>query len=246
MTGGPSDTIITAEDIYKTYDSGRVKVPALQGVDMRVERGEMVAIMGPSGCGKTTLLNCLSGLDDIDSGVIKIRDNDLTRMNDNDKTRYRATQMGYVFQYYNLLPVLTVLENVELPLLVSRTKASEARSKAKDAIEVVGLSEWERHYPSELSGGQQQRVTIARALVNRPEIVWADEPTGNLDSENSDAIMNLLCELNQQNRQTFVIVTHSDTVAARAHRVIRMQDGQIVTDGRVDSSNGPAGATRTG
>ena len=246
MTGGPSDTIITAEDIYKTYDSGRVKVPALQGVDMRVERGEMVAIMGPSGCGKTTLLNCLSGLDDIDSGVIKIRDNDLTRMNDNDKTRYRATQMGYVFQYYNLLPVLTVLENVELPLLVSRTKASEARSKAKDAIEVVGLSEWERHYPSELSGGQQQRVTIARALVNRPEIVWADEPTGNLDSENSDAIMDLLCELNQQNRQTFVIVTHSDTVAARAHRVIRMQDGQIVTDGRVDASNGPAGATRTG
>ncbi len=213
---------------------------------MRVERGEMVAIMGPSGCGKTTLLNCLSGLDDIDSGVIKIRDNDLTRMNDNDKTRYRATQMGYVFQYYNLLPVLTVLENVELPLLVSRTKASEARSKAKDAIEVVGLSEWERHYPSELSGGQQQRVTIARALVNRPEIVWADEPTGNLDSENSDAIMDLLCELNQQNRQTFVIVTHSDTVAARAHRVIRMQDGQIVTDGRVDASNGPAGATRTG
>ncbi len=246
MTGGPSDTIITAEDIYKTYDSGRVKVPALQGVDMRVERGEMVAIMGPSGCGKTTLLNCLSGLDDIDSGVIKIRDNDLTRMNDNDKTRYRATQMGYVFQYYNLLPVLTVLENVELPLLVSRTKASEARSKAKDAVEVVGLSEWERHYPSELSGGQQQRVTIARALVNRPEIVWADEPTGNLDSENSDAIMDLLCELNQQNRQTFVIVTHSDTVAARAHRVIKMQDGQIVTDGRVDSSNGPAGATRTG
>ena len=236
MANGHSETIITARDIHKTYDTGRVKVYALQGVDLGVDRGEMVAIMGPSGCGKTTLLNCLSGLDDIDSGVIKIRDIDLTQMKDNDKTRYRATKMGYVFQFYNLLPVLTVLENVELPLLVSRTKASEARTKALAAVEMVGLAEWERHYPAELSGGQQQRVTIARALVNQPEIVWADEPTGNLDSENSEGIMDLLCELNEKNRQTFIIVTHSDAVAARAHRIVRMQDGQIVTDGHIPSS----------
>ena len=236
MATGDSETIIVAEEINKTYDTGRVKVHALRGVDLSVNTGEMLAVMGPSGCGKTTLLNCLSGLDDIDSGVVKIRGIDLTRMKDNAKTRYRATKMGYVFQFYNLLPVLTVLENVELPLLVSRTKVSEARSKARAVVEMVGLSDWERSYPSELSGGQQQRVTIARALVNQPEIVWADEPTGNLDTENSQAIMDLLCEFNANNRQTFIIVTHADAVAARAHRIIRMQDGRIVHDAHVASS----------
>ena len=233
MASGNSETIIVAEELNKTYDTGRVKVQALRGVDLSVSAGEMLAVMGPSGCGKTTLLNCLSGLDDIDSGVVKIRGIDLTQMKDNAKTRYRATKMGYVFQFYNLLPVLTVLENVELPLLVSRTRVSEARAKARAAVEMVGLADWERHYPAELSGGQQQRVTIARALVNQPEIVWADEPTGNLDTENSAAIMDLLCEFNANNRQTFIIVTHADAVAARAHRIIRMQDGRIVHDGRV-------------
>lgn len=190
------DPIIEAEGIQKTYDTGRVKVHALRGVDLQVTRGEMLAVMGPSGCGKTTLLNCLSGLDDIDTGVIRIGGADLASMSDNVRTRYRATRMGYVFQFYNLLPVLTVIENVELPLLVARTKSSEARARARTTIEVVGLSEWEQHYPSELSGGQQQRVTIARALVNQPEIVWGDEPTGNLDTENSKSIMDLLCDLN--------------------------------------------------
>ena len=225
------DPIIEAEGIQKTYDTGRVKVHALRGVDLQVTRGEMVAVMGPSGCGKTTLLNCLSGLDDIDTGVIRIGGADLASMSDNVRTRYRATRMGYVFQFYNLLPVLTVIENVELPLLVARTKASEARARARATIEVVGLTEWEQHYPSELSGGQQQRVTIARALVNQPEIVWGDEPTGNLDTENSKSIMDLLCDLNRTNDQTFILVTHDEAVAARAHRTIRMQDGQIVGDG---------------
>ena len=233
MATSRAGAIIAAKDVYKIYDSGRVKVHALRGVDLEVTRGEMVAIMGPSGCGKTTLLNCLSGLDEIDSGSISIGGADLVRMKDNEKTRYRATRMGYVFQSYNLLPVLTVLENVEMPLLVSRTKASQARGQAEAAIEMVGLREWSRHYPSELSGGQQQRVTIARALVNAPEIVWADEPTGNLDTENSNAIMDLLSLLNRENGHTFVIVTHSDDVAARAHRIIRMQDGQIASDAPV-------------
>ena len=225
-----SDSIIEAEGVVKVYDTGRVKVNALNGVDLRVERGEMVAIMGPSGCGKTTLLNCLSGLDTINGGVIKIAGRDLARMSDNQKTRYRATKMGYVFQSYNLLPVLTALENAEMPLLVSGVKAREARDRAREALKLVNLESWESHYPSELSGGQQQRVTIARALVNSPEIVWGDEPTGNLDSENSEEIMDLLTSLNRENKQTFVLVTHSEAVAERAHRTIRMRDGQIETE----------------
>ncbi len=231
MASEDKEPLIVAEEVHKIYDTGRVKVHALRGVDLAVVRGEMVAIMGPSGCGKTTLLNCLSGLDDIESGVIKIGGTDLATLSDDDKTRYRATRMGYVFQAYNLLPVLTALENVEMPLLVSGTRAKEARENARAALAMVDLTDWERHYPTELSGGQQQRVTIARALVNQPEIVWADEPTGNLDSESSDQIMDLLSRMNAENSQTFVLVTHSEAVASRAHRIIIMRDGQIVDDG---------------
>lgn len=222
-----SDSIIEASEVVKIYDTGRVKVNALHNVDLMVERGEMVAIMGPSGCGKTTLLNCLSGLDSINGGIIKIAGRDLAKMSDNEKTRYRATKMGYVFQAFNLLPVLTALENVEMPLLISGTRAKQAREKAKEALGLVNLGDWVNHYPTELSGGQQQRVAIARSLVNQPEIVWGDEPTGNLDSENSDEIMDLLISLNKQNRQTFVLVTHSEALAALAHRTIRMRDGRI-------------------
>ena len=222
-----ADSIIEATEVVKIYDTGRVKVNALHNVDLKVQRGEMVAIMGPSGCGKTTLLNCLSGLDSINGGVIKIAGRDLAKMSDNEKTRYRATKMGYVFQAFNLLPVLTALENVEMPLLISGTKAREAREKAKEALGLVNLGDWVNHYPTELSGGQQQRVAIARSLVNQPEIVWGDEPTGNLDSENSDEIMDLLISLNKQNRQTFVLVTHSEALATLAHRTIRMRDGRI-------------------
>ena len=153
MGGSCAGVIIEAGEVYKTYDTGRVKVPALRGVDLQVTRGEMVAIMGPSGCGKTTLLNCLSGLDEIDSGSITIGGADLVRMKDNEKTRYRATRMGYVFQSFNLLPVLTVLENVEMPLLVSRTKASQAREQAESAIEMVGLADWKSHYPRSSPAG---------------------------------------------------------------------------------------------
>ena len=235
MTGSNSP-IIVGKDVYKTYDTGRVKVPALRGIDVSVAKGEMVAVMGPSGCGKTTLLNCLSGLDEIDSGVVSIGGVDISTMSDNEKTRYRATKMGYVFQSYNLLPVLTAAENVELPLLVSGTRSSVARKNAADALDMVGLADWGDRYPSELSGGQQQRVAVARALVNQPEIVWADEPTGNLDSENSEEIMDLISEFNKRNGQTFVIVTHADEVAARADRTIRMRDGVIVDGGAGDDA----------
>ncbi len=229
-TNGASQPIILASGVHKTYDSGRLKVHALRGVDLAVERGEMIAVMGPSGCGKTTLLNCLSGLDDVDEGSIKIAGQELGQMPDNQKTSYRARQMGYVFQAYNLLPVLTAVENVELPILVSGTGSRQAREAARETLGMVGLADWERHYPAELSGGQQQRVAIARALVNRPEIVWGDEPTGNLDSENSEEVMDLLSRLNRENNQTFVLVTHSDTVASRANRVIRMRDGLVEHD----------------
>ena len=230
MANDDFETIIVAEEIQKTYDTGRIKVHALRGVDLSVRRGEMVTVMGPSGCGKTTLLNCLSGLDEIDSGVVRIGGTDLHRMSDNDKTRYRATRMGFVFQTYNLLPVLTALENVELPLLVSGTKASEARVKARAALDMIGLADRMDHYPAELSGGQQQRVTLARALVNQPEIVWADEPTGNLDSTNAEEVTTLMRRLNREQGLTFVIVSHDIAVGRKTDRLIRMADGEIVEE----------------
>ncbi|HLA17822.1 MAG TPA: ABC transporter ATP-binding protein [Dehalococcoidia bacterium] len=220
--------IIQATDVVKTYDTGKVEVHALRGVSLTIQRGEMVAIMGPSGCGKTTLLNCLSGLDTIDSGLILVDGADINRMSDNEKTEYRARRMGFIFQFYNLLPVLSAIENVELPLLVSGTPSRQARQKAAAALETVHLVEWAPHKPGELSGGQRQRVTIARALSNDPAIVWADEPTGDLDSTNADEIMDLIVDLNRQHVQTFVIVTHDERVAARCHRIVHMRDGLIV------------------
>ncbi len=224
-----TDLIIHTQSVVKTYNTGKVIVPALRGVDLDIFRGEMVAIMGPSGCGKTTLLNTLSGLDEIDSGLIEIDGRNLSKMDDKTRTRYRAENMGFVFQFYNLLPVLTAAENVEMPLLLSEKKVSakEARRRAQEALEAVGLSTQANQLPGELSGGQQQRVTIARALVNAPAIVWADEPTGDLDSQTSQDIMDLMRRLNQENNQTFVIVTHSPEIGAQADRIIWMRDGRI-------------------
>ena len=225
------ENIISAKGIHKTYDTGKVKVYALRGVDFIVKRGEMVAVMGPSGCGKTTLLNCLSGLDDFDQGEVVIEGTQLPKMSDNERTDYRARRMGFVFQLYNLLPVLSSVENVEMPLLVSGVSQAKSRKMATDALGMVGLPGVGDRLPAELSGGQRQRVTIARALVNQPAIIWADEPTGDLDSETTGEIMDLLCKLNKQNQQTFVLVTHSDEVAKRADRIVRMRDGLIV-DGK--------------
>ena len=231
MSPAGAPPIIDATGVVKTYDTGKVEVHALRGVDLTIQRGEMVAIMGPSGCGKTTLLNCLSGLDTINNGLILVDGADINRMSDNQKTEYRARRMGFIFQFYNLLPVLSAIENVELPLLVSGTPAREARQKATAALETVHLVEWAPHKPGELSGGQRQRVTIARALSNDPAIVWADEPTGDLDSTNADEIMDLIVDLNRRHVQTFVIVTHDERVAARCHRTVRMKDGVIVDGG---------------
>jgi putative ABC transport system ATP-binding protein len=222
--------IIKATGVQKVYDTGKVKVHALRGVDLSVQRGEMVAVMGPSGCGKTTLLNVLSGLDDLSEGTVAIDGPPIHQMSDVRRTRYRAEKMGFVFQAFNLLPVLSAVENVELPLLVAEVKVGEARRRAQAALALVGLAAQSSQRPAELSGGQQQRVTIARALVNEPAIVWADEPTGNLDSETSSEVMNLLCRLNKEKSQTFVIVTHDLAVGRRADRILRMADGVIVEE----------------
>jgi putative ABC transport system ATP-binding protein len=225
------DLIVQATQIHKTYDTGAIKVHALRGIDLTVRRGEMVAIMGPSGCGKTTLLNCFSGLDEIDGGQVLIDGVALHDLPDDERSDYRAREMGFVFQLYNLLPVLSAVENVEMPLLVSGTGAREARRKAMELLDQVGLSDRAHHVPGELSGGQRQRVTIARALVNEPAIVWADEPTGDLDSETAGEIMDLMAHMNKTNDQTFVLVTHAGEVGDRADRIIRMRDGEIVDSG---------------
>ena len=225
------DLIISAQVIHKTYYTGKVEVRALRGVDLSVRRGEMVAIMGPSGCGKTTLLNCLSGLDEIDSGQVVIDGVVLHDLHDDERSDYRARRMGFVFQLYNLLPVLSAVENVEMPLLISGVGASEARRRSLDGLDRVGLADRANHLPAELSGGQRQRVTIARALVNDPAIIWADEPTGDLDSETANEIVDLMEHLNRVNGQTFVLVTHGADVGQRTHRIVRMSDGLIVDDG---------------
>ena len=221
------EAIIELSNLVKTYSTGTIEVHALRGVSLSVERGEMVAIMGPSGCGKTTLLNTASGLDDPTAGSVLIEGTDLASLDDNTKTSYRARRMGFIFQFYNLLPVLSAVENVELPLLVSGTSPGEARTRSLDLLDRVGLREWAAHRPGQLSGGQRQRVTIARALVNNPAIVWADEPTGDLDSVTAEQIMDLLVQLNREHGQTFVLVTHGAEIAERCHRTIFMRDGVI-------------------
>jgi ABC-type lipoprotein export system ATPase subunit len=227
---GAADFIVEATGVQKVYVTGGLRVRALRGVDLGVRRGEMVAIMGPSGSGKTTLLNVLSGLDDLSDGEVYVDGEYIKGMSDRRRTRFRAEKMGFIFQSYNLIPVLSAVENIELPLLVAGKKPKKARQWAQDAIEMVGLADQAKKRPAEMSGGQQQRITVARSLVNNPAIVWADEPTGALDSETSKGIMDLLVRMNEQEQQTFVLVTHDAAVAARAHRTIRMRDGRIASD----------------
>jgi len=229
--------IVQVENVWKVYDTGAVKVEALRGLNLTVKRGEMIAVMGPSGCGKTTLLNCVSGLDDLSKGRVLVEGQDLAKLSDDRKSEFRARRMGFIFQAYNLLPVLSAQENVELPLLLAGVPEREARVQAVEALKMVGLEEWKSHKPSELSGGQQQRVTIARALVNKPAIVWADEPTGNLDSENSQEIIKLLRNLNKEYGLTLVLVSHDSSIAQQTDRIVHMRNGQIEREVRPSSAN---------
>jgi putative ABC transport system ATP-binding protein len=233
---GTDTPLLVAEGVRKVYRTGEVEVTALRDLDLRVAAGELVAVMGPSGSGKTTLLNCLSGLDDIDAGRVLIGGRDLFAMSDADRTEHRARSMGFVFQSFNLIPVFSAVENIELPLLLVGTDRREARRRAMAMLARVGLTGRDRHRPNELSGGEQQRVTIARALVARPAIVWADEPTGNLDTAMAAQVMELLLQLNAEEGQTIVLVTHDPSIGAAAQRLVRMRDGTLDSDERV----GPA------
>ncbi|MEW1905807.1 ABC transporter ATP-binding protein [Streptomyces sp. NPDC090109] len=224
--------LLVATGVRKTYRTGSVEVTALLDLDLVVRHGEMVGVMGPSGSGKTTLLNCLSGLDDIDAGKVEVEGEDLFAMSDAARTEHRARTMGFVFQAFNLIPVFSAVENVELPLLLVGTRPREARRRALDMLGRVGLGHRVEHRPSEMSGGEQQRVTIARALAGRPAVVWADEPTGNLDSAMAGQVMDLLCELNRDEGQTIVLVTHDSAIGARVPRLLRMRDGRLVDDVR--------------
>jgi putative ABC transport system ATP-binding protein len=223
--------VITLENITKVYRMGQLQVPALRGVSARIEQGEMVAIMGPSGSGKSTLMNVLGCLDVPTAGRYLLDGEDVSRLGDDRLAQVRNRKIGFVFQTYNLLPRLTALDNVELPLLYGNGK--DRRRRSLEALARVGLEHRVHHRPAELSGGQQQRVGIARALVKRPALMLADEPTGNLDTRSSDEIMSILQDLNRQQGLTVVIVTHEPDIAACTGRVITMRDGEVVSDQRV-------------
>ena len=224
-----TDQLLVADGVRKVYRTGAESVEALRSIDLVVHEGEFVSIMGPSGSGKTTLLNCCSGLDDVDGGRVLLDGVELHALSDAERTSGRASSMGFVFQAYNLIPVFNAVENVELPALLAGIEPKDARRRAYETLERVGLGDRARHRPGELSGGEQQRVTVARALAGRPRIVWADEPTGALDSDNAVLIMRLLGELNADGL-TLIVVTHDEGVGSSGNRLVRMRDGRIVSD----------------
>jgi len=218
---------VRADDVTKEYSLGRTRVPALRGVSLLVEPGEFLAVAGPSGSGKSTLLNLIGCLDQPTSGRITVGGTDVSVLDDDHLSDLRARTIGFIFQTFNLVPVLSALENVEFPLLF-QAQRGDARARARASLEAVGLSGVEGHRPDELSGGQRQRVAVARALVTRPRIVLADEPTANLDSVTGEAIIDLMLEINRREGTTFVFSTHDPKVMAHAHRVVRLADGLVV------------------
>ena len=222
--------LLVATALTKDYPMNGEVVHALRGVSLTVAPGDYVAIVGPSGCGKSTLLQLLGGIDTPSAGSVALEGTRLESLGDSALTRLRLTRLGFVFQSFHLIPVLTAAENVELPLIVSGTRPKVAREMALQALDRVRLRDKANQRPSQLSGGQRQRITVARAVVNRPAIMWADEPTGALDSATATEIMDLIVELNQSANQTCVIVTHDPKVAARCHRTIHMADGVIVRE----------------
>ena len=237
--------ILSARNVRKVYRTGTQEVEALRRVSLDIMPGEMVMVMGPSGNGKTTMLNCLSGLDDIDEGEVDVDGEEIHSMSDGRRTEHRAQRMGFVFQSFNLIPVFTAIENVELPLLVTGVKAKEARERAQAMMARVELGDRTGHRPTELSGGEQQRVAIARALVSEPAIVWADEPTGNLDSHTAGAVLELLHEVHDHG-QTLVVVTHDTGIGASGTRLVQVRDGSIAYDGAPGDFVGDASVAGSG
>ena len=223
---------LQAQGLWKLYESGESVIQAVQDVSLSIDHGSMVAIMGPSGCGKTTLLNVLSGIDEPNSGSVNINGENLYGSTDDERTRVRGKHMGFIFQEFNLLPVMTALENVELPFLIQGMPANQARQEATKALSAVGLGDRLEHRPAELSGGQQQRVAIARAVVHRPTIVLCDEPTGNLDADTSASIIKLLRTLCSVGNTTFLIVTHDESIAKQCDSIRYMADGQFLEESK--------------
>jgi len=219
--------VLKAVNLYKSYHLGKVTVPALRGASIEVREGEFVAIIGPSGSGKTTLLNILGLLDTPDSGELYIDGKSVIGLDDDELSEMRLWKIGFVFQHYNLIPILTALENVEIPMILAGVPPKKRIARARLLLKMVGIPHMENHKPTEMSGGQQQRVAIARALANEPSIILADEPTGNLDTKSSEEIVNLMRTLNREKGTTFVVVTHDLDVARKADRILRIRDGKL-------------------
>lgn len=225
-----SSPILTATDLHRTYAAAETPVQALRGVSLTLNRGDFVAVMGPSGCGKSTLLQLCGAMDRADSGMLRIDGRDVAGLGDGELTRLRRERIGFVFQFFNLLPTLTVLENIAMPLLLARQPERVAFEKARDLAERVGIAHRLRHYPAQISGGEAQRAAVARAVIHEPALLIADEPTGSLDSANSQEILKLLAELNRDLEVGILMATHDGSVAATAKRVIQMKDGRMTND----------------
>ncbi|NNE92859.1 MAG: ABC transporter ATP-binding protein [Verrucomicrobiales bacterium] len=221
--------LIEIRDLSKSYLKGKTKITPLEGLDLDVQPGEFLALMGPSGSGKTTLLNLVAGIDSPSSGILKISGRDISEMSRGQLTEWRSDHVGYIFQLYHLIPILTAYENVELPLLLKKMSRSERKSRIHSALNLVGLSDRADHRPAELSGGQEQRVAIARAIVHNPELVVADEPTGDLDRESADSILELLRSLTKDHGKTVVMVTHDPKAAGAADRILYLEKGKLIT-----------------
>jgi len=219
--------LLAADNLQKTYVTGEARVTALAGVSFEVEAGDFVALMGPSGCGKSTLLHLCGAMDRPTGGTLRLNDRDLASMEDDELTRVRREQVGFVFQFFNLLPTLTVADNIALPCLLAGVRGEDADRRARDLAERVGIAHRLSHYPQQISGGEMQRAAIARALIHKPSLLVADEPTGNLDSENGANVLGLIAELNQELGVTVLMATHAADVAAAAARVLRMKDGRF-------------------
>lgn len=221
--------IIEVKDVYKTYDTGVLKFTALKGINLSIDRGEFTSIMGPSGSGKSTFMNILGCLDKMDKGMYILNNKNISHLEDNEIAKIRNKEIGFVFQAFNLLPRMTILENVELPMVYAGVSKKERREKALNALEKVGLSDRIAHRPTEISGGQKQRVAIARAIVNNPSVIMADEPTGNLDSKSTFEILKIFQDLNNEG-STIIMVTHEPDVAKYTKRIVKFRDGEIVSD----------------
>jgi len=218
--------LLQTVNLHKSYFSGPVELPVLKGIDITIEVGEIISIVGASGVGKSTLLHLLGALDRPTDGTVLYEDQDIFGLTDRKLARFRNGELGFVFQFHHLMPEFSAIENVMMPALIAGKNKARAREMAAEFLKKVGLAGREKHRPGELSGGEQQRVAVARALVNEPKIVLADEPTGNLDEKTSEEVHDLLWELNEQTNQTFIIVTHNQNLAQRADRIIRLADGQ--------------------